>query len=153
MATTGKYDLASLTMRVDDRKMPLIRVVDLRQESQRHPKGSPLVLSEKLRAAIDVRLAKKEQTILFLNRRGFATSLVCPTCGHVCRCTECSVSLTYHRSANRLVCHLCGHQGAMLSRCPQCQDPAIRQAGLGTERVEDGHRQGVPAGGHQAHGC
>ncbi len=135
-AMTGKYDLASLTIRVDDRKMPLIRVVDLRQEAQRQ-KQSPLVLSEKLRAAIDARLLKQEQTILFLNRRGFATSLVCPTCGHVCRCTECSVSLTYHRAANRLICHLCGHQGAMLSRCPQCQDPAIRQAGLGTERVEE----------------
>ena len=135
-AMTGKYDLASLTIRVDDRKMPLIRVVDLRQESQRQ-KQSPLVLSEKLRAAIDKRLLKKEQTILFLNRRGFATSLVCPACGHVCRCTECSVSLTYHRAANRLICHLCGHQGSVPSRCPQCQDPAIRQAGLGTERVED----------------
>ena len=135
-AMTGKYDLASLTIRVDDRKMPLIRVVDLRQESQRQ-KQSPLVLSEKLRAAIDKRLVKKEQTILFLNRRGFATSLVCPACGHVCRCKDCSVSLTYHRAANRLICHLCGHQESVPSRCPQCQDPAIRQAGLGTERVED----------------
>ena len=135
-AMTGKYDLAALTIRVDDRKMPLIRVVDLRQESQRQ-KQSPLVLSEKLRAAIDKRLVKKEQTILFLNRRGFATSLVCPACGHVCRCKDCSISLTYHRAANRLICHLCGHQESVPSRCPQCQDPAIRQAGLGTERVEE----------------
>ena len=95
------------------------------------------MLSEKLRAAITERLEKKEQTILFLNRRGFATSLVCPACGHVCRCVDCSVSLTFHRAANRLVCHLCGHQAAVPNRCPQCNDPAIRQAGLGTERVED----------------
>ena len=136
-SATGKYDTARLTMRVDDRRMPRIRVVDLRQESRRQKSNQPLVLSEKLRSAITERLEKKEQTILFLNRRGFATSLVCPACGHVCRCVDCSISLTYHRAANRLVCHLCGHQAAVPNRCPQCQDPAIRQAGLGTERVED----------------
>ena len=80
-AMTGKYELALLTMRVDDQKMPFIRIVDLRTESGRHKSGQPLVLSEKLRTAIGVRLEKKEQTILFLNRRGFATSLVCPACG------------------------------------------------------------------------
>ena len=136
-AVTGKYDTARLTVRVDDRKMPRIRVVDLRQESRRHKSNSPLVLSEKLRAAIGERLEKKEQTILFLNRRGFATSLVCPSCGHVCRCVDCSISLTYHRAANRLICHLCGHQAAVPGKCPECADPAIRQAGLGTERVEE----------------
>ena len=136
-AMTGKYDMACLTMRVDDRRMPRIRIVDLRQEAQRQKKGSPLVLSEKLRSAIDERLTKNEQTILFLNRRGFATSLVCPACGHVCRCVDCSVSLTFHRAANRLICHLCGHQAAVPSKCPGCGDPAIRQAGLGTERVEE----------------
>ncbi len=136
-SVTGKYDTARLTMRVDDRRMPLIRVVDLRQECSRQKSSSPLVLSEKLRSAITQRLEKKEQTILFLNRRGFATSLICPACGHVCRCVDCSISLTFHRAANRLVCHLCGHQAAVPRCCPQCQDPAIRQAGLGTERVED----------------
>ncbi len=135
-AQTGKYDLSRLSQRVDDRRMPLIRIVDLRIESQKQ-KQTPLVLSEKLRAAITKRLEKKEQTILFLNRRGFATSLTCPACGHVCRCVDCSVSLTFHRAANRLVCHLCGHQASVPRHCPQCQDPAIRQAGLGTERVED----------------
>ena len=136
-AMSGKYETALLTIRVDDQKMPLIRVVDLRNESGRQKNGQPLVLSEKLRTAIGQRLEKKEQTILFLNRRGFATSLVCPACGDVQRCTDCSVSLTFHRSANRLVCHLCGHQAAVPSRCPKCNDPAIRQAGLGSERVEE----------------
>ena len=139
-AQTGKYDLAQLTQRVDDRSLPRIRVVDLRQEAGRQKsRQGPLVLSEKLRAAITDRLEKKEQTILFLNRRGFATSLVCPVCGYVCRCVDCSVSLTFHRAANRLVCHLCGHQAAVPHKCPNpiCQDPQIRQAGLGTERVED----------------
>ena len=136
-AMSGKYEIALLTMRVDDQKMPLIRVVDLRNESGRQKNGQPLVLSEKLRTAIGQRLEKKEQTILFLNRRGFATSLVCPACGDVQRCTDCSVSLTFNRSANRLVCPLCGHQAAVPSRCPKCNDPAIRQAGLGSERVEE----------------
>ena len=136
-AMSSKYEIALLTMRVDDQKMPLIRVVDLRNESGRQKNGQPLVLSEKLRTAIGQRLEKKEQTILFLNRRGFATSLVCPACGDVQRCTECSVSLTFHRAANRLVCHLCGHQAAVPRTCPKCHDPAIRQAGLGSERVEE----------------
>ncbi len=136
-AMTGKYEIALLTIRVDDQKMPFIRIVDLRTESGRQKSGQPLVLSEKLRAAITTRLEKKEQTILFLNRRGFATSLVCPACGDVQRCVDCSISLTFHRTANRLICHLCGHQAAVPKRCPKCQDPAIRQAGLGTERVED----------------
>lgn len=135
-ATTGKYALSVLTLRIDDRRMPHIRVIDLRQERLRQ-KQSPLVLSEKLRTAIEARLAKSEQTILFLNRRGFATSLLCPACGHVCQCINCSVSLTFHQSADRLVCHLCGHQAAVPRRCPECNDPAIRQAGLGTERVEE----------------
>jgi primosomal protein N' (replication factor Y) len=136
-AMTGKYEIARLTMRVDDRQLPRIRIIDLRQEAQRQKKQNPLVLSEKLRAAIEVRLEKGEQTILFLNRRGFATSLLCPACGHVSRCVNCSVALTFHRTENRLVCHLCGHQAAVPTRCPQCNDPAIRQAGLGTERVEE----------------
>ncbi len=138
-ATTGKYQLVQLLQRVDDRRMPRIRVVDLRIEAQKQKTSSahPLVLSEKLRAAITDRLEKKEQTILFLNRRGYATSLVCPVCGHVHQCVACSVSLTVHRGIGRLVCHLCGHQATMPNRCPECQDPAIRQAGLGTERVEE----------------
>jgi primosomal protein N' (replication factor Y) len=135
-ATTGKYTLANLKTRVDDRRMPHIRVIDLRRESQRQ-KHWPLVLSEKLRTAISNRLLAGEQTILFLNRRGFATSLICPACGHVCECVNCSVALTYHRSANRLICHLCGYQSTVPSRCPKCEDPAIKQAGLGTERVEE----------------
>lgn len=135
-ATTGKYALSLLTLRIDDRRMPHIRVIDLRQERLRQ-KQSPLVLSEKLRAAIEARLAKSEQTILFLNRRGFATSLLCPACGHVCQCINCSVALTFHQASNRLVCHLCGHQAVVPKRCPACNDPAIRQAGLGTERVEE----------------
>jgi len=134
-AITGKYRLVSLRARVDDRKLPHIRVIDLRMHAGR-AKGPPL-FSERLKTAIEDRLTKREQTILFLNRRGFSTSLNCPKCGHVCQCPQCSISLTYHRAAARLRCHLCGHSERVPTRCPACSDPAIRHAGAGTERIED----------------
>ena len=132
-AETGKYELLRMMGRVDDRKLPLIRVVDMRLEAAK--KSS--ILSEKLIGAIRERLEKKEQTILFLNRRGFATSLVCSACGHVCQCQNCSVSLTFHRSQNRIICHICGYAAVAPGKCPECRDPSIRHTGTGTERVED----------------
>ena len=87
--------------------------------------------------AIKERLAKKEQSILFLNRRGFSTSLICTSCGHVCECPNCSVALTFHRAANRLVCHICGHTAVVPAKCPECKDPRIRYSGSGTEKVEE----------------
>lgn len=133
-ATRGKYVLSELTQRVDQCQMPLIRVVDLRQE-RRKEKAAP-ILSEKLRAAITGRLAKKEQTILFLNRRGFSTSLLCSHCGKARECPNCSVALTFHRSNSRLSCHLCGHSAAVPKRCPECGEDALIYAGFGTEKVE-----------------
>ncbi len=134
-ARSGKYKLVRLTKRIDDRQLPLVRVVDLKMEA-RHRKGD-LVLSEKLRSAITDRLEKKEQTILFLNRRGYSTSLQCNACGYVAKCEHCSVSMTYHRSAQRLTCHLCGYQTVAPKSCPECKDPAIRFSGVGTEKVEE----------------
>jgi primosomal protein N' (replication factor Y) len=134
-AAEGKYRLARLPDRVDAGVMPVIRIVDMRQEAQRQ-KGMAL-LSDRLIAAMRARLERREQTMLFLNRRGFATSLICPKCGHVCGCPNCSVALTFHRGAGRLMCHLCGHAAVVPRACPECKDPAIRHAGFGTERVED----------------
>jgi primosomal protein N' (replication factor Y) len=132
-AQQGKYELVRLTTRIDDRKMPFIRIIDMRMESQK----KAAILSERLIAAINRRLEKKEQTILFLNRRGFSTSLVCAKCGHVCQCPNCSVSLTFHRGAARVVCHICGYQAVAPTQCPECRDPGIRYSGTGTEKVED----------------
>jgi primosomal protein N' (replication factor Y) len=134
-ALTGKYELLQLKNRVDDRQMPKIRIVDLRMEAGRGPGAS--ILSETLCKAIRERLAKKEQSILFLNRRGFSTSLICSSCGYVCECPNCSVSLTFHRTANRLVCHICGHTAVVPSKCPSCKDPRIKYSGSGTEKVEE----------------
>jgi primosomal protein N' (replication factor Y) len=132
-AELGKYELLRMMGRVDDRKLPLIRVVDMRLEAAK--KSS--ILSEKLIGAIRQRIEKREQTILFLNRRGFATSLICSACGHVCQCQNCSVSLTFHRSQNRILCHICGYAAVAPGKCPECRDPSIRHSGTGTERVED----------------
>jgi len=142
-AKTGKYRLACLTARVDDRQLPLIRVVDMRQEYLKQ-KHVPLI-SGRLANAIETRLAGKEQTILFLNRRGFATSLVCNQCGFVCECPNCSVALTFHQGENRLKCHLCGHAALAPRKCPKCSDPSIRYAGYGTEKIEGTVRKLFPA--------
>ena len=132
-AVTGKYELLRLTLRVDDQKMPFIRIVDMRMEAK---KSSP-ILSDPLSSAIGKRLEKKEQVILFLNRRGFSTTLLCGVCGYVHECPNCSISLTFHRGANRVVCHVCGHMAVAPTKCPGCKDPGIKYTGTGTEKVED----------------
>jgi primosomal protein N' (replication factor Y) len=129
----GKYELLSILSRVDDKKMPFIRIIDMRMEAKKQNS----VISSKLLSAIEQRIARREQSILFLNRRGFSTSLLCEKCGYVCQCPNCSVSLTFHRAANRIVCHICGHLALAPVKCPECKDPGIRQQGTGTERVED----------------
>ena len=136
----GKFALLELPERVDDQKMPYVRVVDMRQamSSERGKQGIPL-FSPQLKEAITQRLERGEQTILFLNRRGYSTSLQCPKCGYVAECPNCSVSLTYHRIEQKLSCHICGHNEKVPSVCPEpkCKNPAIRFAGTGTQKVEE----------------
>jgi len=133
----GKYSLLELSQRADDKKMPLVRVIDMRQEARKE-KGTP-IFSRKLKEEITQRLERKEQVMLFLNRRGYATSLQCPKCGYVAECPNCSLALTYHRSRQRICCHICAHEAQAPAVCPneKCRNPAIRYAGLGTEKVED----------------
>jgi primosomal protein N' (replication factor Y) len=145
-AAIGKYRLATLTERVDQKQMPLMRVIDLRQERRKEKKAS--ILSEKLSQAITDRLEKREQTILFLNRRGFSTSLLCSNCGEARNCPNCSVALTFHQHSlhgglsspktmsGRLSCHLCGHTAAVPKKCPACGQDALIYCGFGTEKVE-----------------
>jgi primosomal protein N' (replication factor Y) (superfamily II helicase) len=136
-AKKGKYTLLELPERVDDQKMPRVRVVDMRQAAARE-KGN-LIFSPQLKGAIHQRLDKQEQTILFLNRRGWATALQCSLCGYVATCPNCSVSLTYHRMEQKLACHICGHVEKVPLVCPndKCRNPAIRFSGTGTQRVEE----------------
>jgi primosomal protein N' (replication factor Y) len=130
----GKYALAVMARRVDERPMPVVRIVDMRVEAQRT--GKVPVLSRDLVEAIRNRLATGEQTILFLNRRGYASSLLCPLCGYVAACEQCSVSMTYHRATEDLRCHLCGALVRVPNACPGCGDKGFKFAGLGTQRVE-----------------
>jgi primosomal protein N' (replication factor Y) len=132
----GKYTLLRLPERADDKKMPVVRIVDMRQ-TFRPGKAGP-IFSPQLKEAIARRVEQKEQVILFLNRRGYSTSLQCPLCGYVAECPNCSVSLTYHRHENKLCCHICAHVEPVPAVCPnaKCRNPAIRYSGVGTQRVE-----------------
>ncbi len=138
----GKYALDRLTQRVDDRALPMMHVVDMRQEIARTRKSTQLstTLVEKLRD----RFEKKEQSILFINRRGFSSSMLCQDCGHVEMCDHCSVTMTYHRSDETLKCHLCGEEANAPLRCPSCKSPKIRWKGMGTQRIEDAVTRVMP---------
>jgi primosomal protein N' (replication factor Y) (superfamily II helicase) len=131
--TDGRLELVPLTDRAHGRALPPVDVVDLRV----YRPDPESMLSAPLAAALDETLAKGEQAILFLNRRGFATFVVCVGCGHPFRCPACSVSLTYHKTGDRLRCHYCGHAEHVPTDCPKCHaTETIRRFGLGTERIE-----------------
>jgi primosomal protein N' (replication factor Y) len=131
----GKYDLLELTHRHDGCVLPIFRVVDMRLRSKDGERNEQFI-SPKLALAIESRLVKGEQTILFLNRRGFFTVLACKACGKTIECPHCSVSLALHRAEDRARCHLCGYSVKPPKRCPQCHDPQIAFSGVGTEKVE-----------------
>lgn len=133
-ALSGKYTLLELPTRVDDKEMPHIRIIDMRLQARGRKKE---IISERLRQAIQERLDRREQTILFLNRRGYSTSILCEDCGHVEMCDDCSLPMTYHRSNSLLVCHLCGAVRRPPTKCPKCSNPKILHRGTGTEKVEE----------------
>lgn len=139
-----KYQIVKLTERADGASLPLTRVVDMRIEAKKH-KGRDAIISDILRTSVEKRIEANEQVIIFLNRRGFARSLQCPPCGHVIECNHCSIPLTYHRGDERLVCHVCGFQSIVPRLCPNCQDPAIRFQGYGTEKAETILRKVFPS--------
>ena len=144
-AKRGRYQLLEMPSRADHKQMPLVRVQDMRTEKSKGDQGPP-IFSQRLKEAIRNRLEQGEQTILFLNRRGFATSMQCPDCGFVAECPNCSLSLTYHRREQFLRCHVCGHAESAPRRCPSegCGSAKIRFHGLGTEKVEDVLRKLFP---------
>jgi primosomal protein N' (replication factor Y) len=139
---SGKYRLDVLTKRVDDKKMPDIQIVDMRIEVMRQ--RGMVTLSRLLVNHMQARFERREQTILFINRRGYSSSMQCRKCGHVEECPHCSVAMTYHRSDESLKCHLCGHQRGAPAACPACAAPDIRWRGLGTQRVEEAVRRVLP---------
>jgi primosomal protein N' (replication factor Y) len=133
-ASSGKYRLLRLTKRVDDRQLPVIHVTDMRKEVLK--RRGPSVLSSILADKLLGRFERREQSILFINRRGYSRSMVCQECGHVVECEHCSIAMTYHRVDETLRCHLCGDAKEAPVRCPACRSPKIRWPGLGTQKVE-----------------
>ncbi len=137
----GKFVVSSLPERVAGGRLPPVRVVDLREvrRSSRDGEGSgpaATVLSPPLVEAVQARLAREEQTILLLNRRGYASFVQCRECGDVRTCAHCSVSLTYHRVSGRLLCHHCRYEEPAPERCARCGSRDLSFRGLGTEQVE-----------------
>lgn len=131
----GKYQVSRLSRRAsEDAVMPLVHIVDMRREIAES--GQVRLFSKDLMDAIKDRLGKGEQTLLFLNRRGYSTSLVCPTCGYVATCPACDVAYTYHRHDDCLRCHICGAWQRVTDKCPECGDPKFKYTGFGTQRIE-----------------
>ncbi|MBO4292851.1 MAG: primosomal protein N' [Clostridia bacterium] len=133
---TGKketIELLKLTKRANESSLPEVEVVDLKQELAN---GNRSMLSVDLYSAIEENLKNKLQTILFLNRRGYSTFIMCRECGYTVKCPNCNISLTYHRFGNILKCHYCGHEEKVVTTCPECGSSKIRYFGTGTQKLE-----------------
>jgi primosomal protein N' (replication factor Y) len=133
LATRGRHQLLTMTERVGGRKLPRVHVVDMREELRTENRS---MFSRTLYDMIQDRLAKQEQIVLFLNRRGFSTFVMCRSCGHTLRCPHCDISLTYHKTNHTARCHYCGFSMRQPQHCPECQSPHIRFFGSGTQKIE-----------------
>jgi primosomal protein N' (replication factor Y) (superfamily II helicase) len=142
-ARAGRYHLVQLTRRVLDRPLAAVRIVDMRGEYA--ARGPDVTLSACLLDAIGDRLSKGEQTVVLLNRRGFATVVFCRQCGASLECPHCSVMLTYHRAARRVRCHYCNYGTSVPRTCGVCGGEVLEQSGFGTERLEADLRAAFPA--------
>jgi len=133
-AESKKYEYVGLTSRVEDRPLPEVEIVNMREEYTAQSKQ--VVFSRRLLQAVAGRLERREQTMILLNRRGYAAFLLCRHCGFTFQCTSCSVAMTYHRSIDKLLCHYCGLARRPPARCPECHSEYIYYVGEGTERLE-----------------
>ena len=132
-AKEGEFNLIPLLKRVNKKPMPEIIIADMRKEARR---GNNTSFSFALQSEIEECLAKGNQAILFLNRRGYSQTVICRDCGYVAKCESCDVSLTYHKEEDCLKCHYCGAKYKMLRGCPECGGTHLTYAGTGTQRVE-----------------
>ena len=140
-ATTGGIRLLPLPVRVNDLALPQTTIVDLRLELRAGNRGT---LSRALKLALERAVAKGDQAILYLNRRGFATVVLCRDCGYIVPCPACEIPFAYHLDGS-LVCHRCGRRATPPQVCPQCGGRRIRHLGVGTQRVEEEVREAVPS--------
>ncbi len=141
-AKTGEYTLIKMTKRYNEVNLPDIKIADMRKELK---DGNRSMLSRALREEIRKNLELKEQTVLFLNRRGFSTFVSCRDCGFVATCPECSIALTYHKAEEILSCHYCGYRQKVLKTCPECKGNHVKYFGAGTQKLEDEIKNTFPS--------
>ncbi|PLR97335.1 primosomal protein N' [Bacillus sp. T33-2] len=133
-AHKGRYTLLTLPKRMNDQPLPAVEIIDMREELRA---GNRSMFSRKLFQMLEDRLEKKEQTVLFLNKRGHSSFVMCRDCGYVVNCPHCDITLTYHRSNERMKCHYCGYEALVPGHCPECSSEHIRYFGTGTQKVEE----------------
>lgn len=136
----GVFKLITLNSRVSDR-LPKINIVDMNEEVKRRN----FIISNELKVKLTNVLNKKEQAIILLNRRGYSTFMSCASCGYVWKCPQCDISLIYHKSSNNLRCHYCGYSTQMTKVCPSCKEEAIKDLGMGTEKLEQIIKETFPS--------
>ncbi|MBS4749636.1 primosomal protein N' [Granulicatella sp. zg-ZJ] len=140
-AQKGNYTFLTLTKRANDKPLPHVQIVDMTTEKK---VGNFDLFSDVLKLAIEDRLQKKEQVALLLNRRGYASFLMCRDCGHVMQCPNCDISLTLHKDTHKMKCHYCGFDTSIPTECPNCFSDKVRSYGVGTQRVEEALYQLFP---------
>ena len=133
----GVYTRLELNHRAVTKTLPETKTVDMSEE---HRKGNTSIVSEALREAINLRINRGEQTVLLLNRRGYANFQICQSCGHVPNCPNCDISLTYHKMQHSLLCHYCGYEAGVTRECDNCDSDDVTFRGTGTEKVEEALR-------------
>jgi primosomal protein N' (replication factor Y) (superfamily II helicase) len=133
-AQKGVYKLLSLPNRMNKRALPAVEIIDMREELRA---GNRSMFSRKLFELLKERIERKEQSVLFLNKRGHSSFVMCRDCGYVMNCPNCDISLTYHKVKEQMKCHYCGFESHVPSQCPECSSDYIRYFGTGTQKVED----------------
>lgn len=133
-AQKGVYHLLTLEYRMNNQALPAVDIIDMREELR---EGNRSMFSRKLLEKIKDRLGKKEQIVLFLNKRGHSSFVMCRDCGYVINCPHCDISLTYHRYNQQMKCHYCGYEASVPNACPECESEHIRYFGTGTQKVEE----------------
>jgi primosomal protein N' (replication factor Y) len=133
-AQKGVYHLLTLPSRMNEHALPSVEIIDMREELRG---GNRSMFSRTLLEKLKDRIEKKQQTVLFLNKRGFSSFVMCRDCGYVVNCPNCDISLTYHRVTEQMKCHYCGYEGRVPATCPECGSEHIRYFGTGTQKVEE----------------
>ena len=140
-AMDGIYQLIEMKNRIGNSIMPEVQIVDMRDELR---SGNSSIISRKLLASIEQTVKDGDQVILFLNRRGFSTQVLCPECGYIMMCPDCDITLTYHKKENAAICHYCGRKFKIPELCPECGNNNLSFIGTGTERLEETIEELVP---------